>query len=69
MSKKKVRPLGSKSPGAKSTSEEFVESLSKKEREKFIKEYRELLLSELILAVMEKDELSVRKVAKTANKF
>ena len=50
----------------KSTSEEFIESLSKKEKEKFFDEYRELVLSELILALMEKDDLSVRKLAKMA---
>ena len=50
----------------KSTSEEFIESLSKKEKEKFFEEYRELLLSELLLALMEKDDLSVRKLAKMA---
>ncbi len=51
----------------KSTSEEFVESLSKKERKEFESGYKELLLSELLLAMMEKDELSVRKLAKMAN--
>ncbi|MFC1841691.1 helix-turn-helix domain-containing protein [Candidatus Dependentiae bacterium] len=50
----------------KSTSQEFIESLTKKEREKFFEEYKELLLSELILALMEKDDLSVRKLAKMA---
>jgi len=50
----------------KSTSEEFIESLSKKEKEKFFEEYKELLLSELLLALMEKDDLSVRKLAKMA---
>jgi len=50
----------------KTTSEEFIESLSKKEREEFEKEYKELLLSELLYAIMEQDELSVRKLAKLA---
>ena len=50
----------------KSTSQEFIESLSKKEQVEFFKEYKELLLSELILALMEKDSISVRKLAKMA---
>lgn len=50
----------------KSTSEEFVESLSPQERKKFDEEYRDLLLSELLLAAMEQDDISVRKLAKMA---
>jgi DNA-binding Xre family transcriptional regulator len=50
----------------KSTSEEFVESLSPQERKKFDEEYRDLLLSELLLAAMEQDDISVRKLAKIA---
>ena len=50
----------------KSTSEEFIESLDKKERKEFFEEYKELLISELILALMEKDNISVRKLAKMA---
>ncbi len=50
----------------KSTIDEFVESLSAKERKKFEEEYRELLLSEMILAAMQQDEISVRKLAKLA---
>ncbi len=50
----------------KSTCDEFVESLSPKEKKIFDKEYRELLLSELLLAAMEHDDISVRKLAKLA---
>ena len=50
----------------KSTSDRFVESLRPRERKKFFEEYQELLLSELLLATMEKDEISVRKLAKLA---
>ena len=50
----------------KTTSEEFIESLSKKEHKKFEEEYKVLLLSELLYAIMEKDEISVRKLAKMA---
>jgi len=51
----------------KTTSEKFLESLSKKEREEFEKEYKEFVLSELLHAIMEKDEISVRKLAKLAD--
>jgi len=50
----------------KSTYDEFVESLSKEEKEEFEKEYRELVLSELLIALMEEDNISVRKLAKEA---
>ncbi len=50
----------------KSTSDEFVESLGSKERNIFFEEYKELLLSELLLAAMERDDISVRKLAKLA---
>jgi hypothetical protein len=50
----------------KSTVDTLIESLSPKERKKFDEEYQELLLSELILAAMEKDNISVRKLAKMA---
>lgn len=50
----------------KSTVDELIESLSPAEREKFDEEYKELLLSELILAAMAKDNISVRKLAKMA---
>ena len=50
----------------KSTSEKFLESLSSSELQKFEEGYREFALSELILALMEDDEVSVRKLAKIA---
>ncbi len=50
----------------KSTVNKFIESLTLEERKKFDAEYQELLLSELILAAMEKDNISVRKLAKMA---
>lgn len=51
---------------SKSTCDEFVDSLNPKEKKIFNEEYKELLLSELILAAMEKDDISVRKLAKLA---
>lgn len=49
-----------------STFERFIESLSPEERKQYDAEYREFLLSELILAAMAKDNVSVRKLAKKA---
>lgn len=51
---------------AKSTIDKFIESLSVKELKKFNEERQEFILSELILAAMEKDNISVRKLAKMA---
>ena len=48
----------------KSTYEEFIEN--KKQKRLLDKEYRELLISELLLAVMEEDHISVRKLAAEA---
>ena len=50
----------------KSTYDEYVESLSSKERERFEQGYKDLLLSELLIALMEQDGISVRRLAKAA---
>ena len=50
----------------KSTFDQFVEKLSPKEKKEFDQEYKDLLLSELILAAMAQDEISVRELAKMA---
>jgi hypothetical protein len=50
----------------KSTVDELIESLSPEERKQYDEEYREFLLSELILAAMAKDNISVRNLAKMA---
>ena len=50
----------------KSTSEKFIESLSPKELKEFEEGYKNFALSELILALMERDDISVRKLAKIA---
>lgn len=50
----------------KSTVEELIESLTPEERKKYDEEYREFLLSELLLAAMAKDNVSVRNLAKMA---
>ena len=48
----------------KSTYEEFTED--KKQKKILDKEYRELLISELLLAAMQEDHISVRKLAAKA---
>lgn len=50
----------------KSTYDTFVESLSSQEKKEFEQEYKDLLLSEMVIAIMEKDDLSVRELAKAA---
>lgn len=49
---------------AKSTYEEFIED--DQQRALLDKEYKELLISELLLAVMAEDHISVRKLAVAA---
>ncbi len=49
----------------KSIYEEFIED--KKQKKRLDKEYRDLLISELLLAVMEEDHISVRKLAVEAD--
>lgn len=51
---------------AKSTYDELIDSLSAKEKKEFEEEFKELVLSELVLALMEQDKISVRKLAKLA---
>ncbi len=50
----------------KSTFDEFIESLSQEDRKKYDEEYRIFVLSELILAAMAKDNVSVKNLAKMA---
>jgi hypothetical protein len=50
----------------KSTAESFIDSLSPKELKEFGEGYKDFVLSELILAIMEEDEISVRQLAKMA---
>lgn len=49
-----------------STYDEFIKSLTQQQKKEFEKEYKDLLLSELLIAIMEEDEISVRKLAKAA---
>ena len=50
----------------KSTSDEHVESLTPRQKKEFDEGLKDFALSELILAIMEQDEVSVRKLAKMA---
>jgi len=49
----------------KSTYDEFIED--KKQKKLLDREYRELLIAELLLAAMKEDHLSVRKLAAEAD--
>lgn len=49
-----------------STYDEHIASLSPKELKDFENGYRELVLSELLIALMNEDNISVRKLAKEA---
>lgn len=51
----------------KTTSDKFIESLSATDLKKFKEGYKDFALSELILALMERDEISVRKLAQIAD--
>jgi len=44
-----------------------MESFTPKQRKKFDEGFKEFVLSELVLALMEQDEISVRKLAKLAD--
>lgn len=50
----------------KSTFEEFMESKTPAQKKEYDAGYQDFLLSEMILAAMEEDDISVRKLAKLA---
>ena len=50
----------------KSTYDVFVESMTPKERKEFEEGYKDLLISEMLIAVMKQDGVSVRELAKEA---
>ena len=50
----------------KSTYDKLVDSLSPQEKQKFHEEYLELILSEMLIALMQNDDISVRKLAEEA---
>lgn len=51
----------------KSTYEEFMEAKTPNQKKQFEEGYRDFLLSEMILAAMQEDNISVRKLAKLAD--
>lgn len=51
----------------KTTVGEFLKSLTPKQRKKFEAEHREFVISEMLLAAMQKDDISVRKLAELAD--
>lgn len=51
---------------ARSTYDKFIKSLSPQEKRDFEREYKELALSELLIALMQKDDVSIRRLAKEA---
>lgn len=50
----------------KSTYEEFMEAKTPEQKKEYESGYQGFLLSEMILAAMEEDNISVRKLAKLA---
>ena len=50
----------------KSTYEKHIESLTPKQKKEYDRGYREHLLSELLIALMNQDGISVRRLAKAA---
>ncbi len=51
---------------AKSSYDKLVESMNKKEKAAFENDYKELLISEMVIAAMKQDDISVRKLAAAA---
>ena len=62
--KKELRKEAIMKKKIKSTYDEFIED--KTEKRLLDEEYRELLLSELLIAVIEQDHISIRKLASAA---
>lgn len=52
--------------GELTTYDRFVEKLTAHERQKFEEEYQEFMVSELLIAAMTEDGISVRKLAEAA---
>lgn len=50
----------------RTTYDNFIKSLSVRERKDFEKEYADLVVSEMLIALMEQDDISVRKLAEAA---
>lgn len=50
----------------KTTHDEFLESMTPKQKKEYEEGYRDFLLSELLIAIMKNDAISVRELAKAA---
>lgn len=50
----------------KSTYDKFLESMTKKQRREFEEGYKDLLISEMLIAAMRQDGVSVRELAEEA---
>ncbi len=50
----------------KSTYDKLMESITQKEKKEYEKDLKDFLISEIILAAMEEDNISVRRLAKLA---
>ncbi len=49
-----------------STYDEHLKGMSQARKKKFEEGYRDLLLSELLIAIMQEDDISIRELAKAA---
>lgn len=49
-----------------SSYEEHLKGMTRARKKKFDEGYRDLLLSELLIAIMQEDDLSVRELARSA---
>ena len=67
MKKTNKEPRNQKLIQELSTVDQTLAKLTPKQKEKFDKEFQDFVLSELLLAIMEQDNLSVRQLAKLAN--
>ncbi|MFH1831579.1 MAG: helix-turn-helix transcriptional regulator [bacterium] len=65
-SKKKITVTKKTTKKPLSTYDKHIQSLSTKELKDFQTGYQELLLSELVIAAMQEDDVSVRALAKAA---
>lgn len=50
----------------KTTVGEFIKSMTAKEKKQFEQEHKDFLISEMLIAAMQKDDVSVRKLAELA---
>ncbi len=61
-----IKKINSKKNSIKSTHETLIESMTPQELKEHEQEYQNLVLSELLIAITNQNEMSVRKLAKEA---